>query len=33
MTSGARLTRPTAMLALWASVGALSALLVLLYHA
>ncbi len=32
-TSGARLTRSTAMLALWASVGALSAMLVLLYHA
>ncbi len=32
-SSVARLKRPTAMLALWASVGVLSAMLVLLYHA
>jgi curved DNA-binding protein CbpA len=29
---GGRLKRPTAMLALWASVGVLSAMLVMLYH-
>lgn len=31
--AAARLKRPTAMLALWASVGVLSAMLLMLYHA